>query len=126
MVNSAVFALKIMLLCLLMYTQAADRQEIKESKTPAEPTELPCNSSKTLSESDTMLLLEMKHTKDLINLYENRLKFLNTSIHNKNSTKAIVKEMDYQYMLNLFESETIKTPSNKMLAKAEGTELLRL
>jgi hypothetical protein len=28
-------------------------------------------------------------------------------------------------MLNLFESETIKTPSNKMLTTVEGAELLR-
>ena len=71
------------------------------------------------------MLVEMKHTQELIDLYEERVKFLRESIADANRTKTRVKEMDFEYMLNLLESESIKTPSNKMLAKAEGAELLR-
>lgn len=71
------------------------------------------------------MLVEMKHTQELIDLYEERVKFLRESIADANRTKTRVKDMDFEYMLNLLESESIKTPSNKMLAKAEGAELLR-
>lgn len=62
------------------------------------------------------MLVEMKHTQELIDLYEQRVKFLKENIADANRTSTRVKELDFEYMLNLLESETIKTPSNKMLA----------
>jgi len=44
------------------------------------------------------MLVEMKHTQELIDLYEQRVKVLRENLSNTNRTKTVVKEMDFEYL----------------------------
>jgi hypothetical protein len=128
MVSALIFKISLISICLLSLCSAAEEAVARPSNaTISEEQQSSCSSSTPITPEQASMLAEMKHTQELIDLYEKRVQFLKENIAGgPNRTHTRVKEMDFEYMLNLFESETIKTPSNKMLAKVgDGAELLR-
>ena len=129
MVSALIFKISLISLCLLSMCSAVEDAVVQPSNaTVSEEDHLPvCSGGTPITPEQASVLSEMKHTQELIDLYEKRVEFLKENIAGgRNRTHTRVKDMDFEYMLNLFESETIKTPSNKMLAKVgDGAELLR-
>ena len=128
MVSALIFKISLIALCLLGLVSAAEQDVVAAQNATIVQEEKPdCSNGVPITPEQTSMLVEMKHTQALIDLYEKRVQFLKESIADTspNRTRTRVKEMDFEYMLNLFESETIKTPSNKILQKVEGAELIR-
>ena len=116
MVSALILKISLITLCLLSHVSAADQAVASSSNSTIIQENKPdCSNGVPITPEQTAMLVEMKHTQQLIGLYEQRVKFLRESIADANRTKTRLKEMDFEYMLNLFESETVKTPSNKML-----------
>ena len=85
----------------------------------------------TTTSEQLLVDLEIQKTREAIKFYESRVKEIEESIArskeadvigNKTHTHSLVlRDQDFEYLLNLNEHEIISTPENKIMAEIDET-----